>query len=150
MKKSDYLYLTIMTIAVMMLVYLVADYFASDLEPSNAVTWYYFAIFLDAMIAGGVFFKQRALWEIEYGYTTEDYLFFSSNWRKPLTTYLLMISLVIVLLFFVSFILSLTSFLDIKVLIKFQHLFRYPALISCIVQAVLTFAGYLLRDFEND
>lgn len=143
-RKVVYLRLTKFTIIAITLVELLAISLSYFFETNTAITLHYYAVFLNLMMLGGVFFKQRALWEID------ESLCPSYDNGPILSTYLLIISYIIVVLFFVVFALSFFGFWETKIPVKFQHLFGVHALISGIVLLLLTIIGQIMRYFESE
>lgn len=149
MKKTNYAYLAILTILVMIAIQLCSSFLAVDSEPNTAANWHFIAIFVNAIILGSVFFKHRALWEINHGLGVKGFLY---SKRKPLTSYLLKTSWLIVFILFVSFLLSFRHFFQVwltPIPEEFRHLFQWPALISGFILMILTIGGWIIRDMED-
>lgn len=144
MTKRGYFLLAMKIIVVMTIVELFISFLVSNSEPNKATTWHYYAIFLNIMIAGGVFFKKRCMWEIKNNHL----LSYSED--KTLADYLLHVSWIIVLLFFITFCLSFTGLWKIIIPDEFLHLFRWPALISSVIQGVLTIGSSFEKSSESN
>lgn len=138
-KKTN---LVVRTLLIMTMIEL-SVFMLIDQTSQNAKIWHYYAIFINIMIAGGVVFKNLAIWEENKGYYVVNY---GSKIPTKITVTgsMLTVSWVIVTLFFICFALSFTNIFNV-VNPEFKSLLHYPALFSGIVQAVLTFVGMIMR-----
>lgn len=150
--KKFYFRIALRVILLIFVIEITSVLLASGYELPKAIFWYYAGAFASMMVAGTVFFKLRALWEIERQDISGDIYYKGfPNPPKPLTSYLLKTSWIIILLFTVSFLLSFFGFLDlIGIPREFHYLFRWPAFGSLVVQAILTIGGWLMRDMEAE